>query len=62
MTELWSSFARTGVPAAAGVPEWQPYTRQNGYTMILDNMSYLTQHHDKALMQSMEPDDPLWKD
>jgi para-nitrobenzyl esterase len=62
MTELWSNFARTGVPSAAGVPEWLPYTRQNGYTMILDNKSYLTQHHDKALMRSMEPNDPLWKD
>lgn len=62
MTELWSSFARTGVPAAAGVPEWLPYTRQNGATMILDNMSYLARHHDTALLRSMEPDDPLWKD
>lgn len=59
MTALWSSFARTGVPSAAGLPVWKPYTRANGNTMIFDDQSYLTQHHDRALLQSMFPD---WKD
>lgn len=59
MTALWTSFARDGVPSVAGLPVWQPYTRSNGNTMILDDRSYLTQHHDRALLQSMFPD---WKD
>ncbi len=25
MAELWTSFARTGMPAAIGVPEWRAY-------------------------------------
>jgi para-nitrobenzyl esterase len=56
MTALWSSFAHTGIPKAKGVPEWKPYTVQNGYTMILDDHSYLTQHHDDALMQALTND------
>lgn len=60
MTALWSSFAHNGVPSAPGVPEWKPYTRQNGYTMILDDQSYLTQHHDEDLMKSLVPDSPAW--
>lgn len=56
MTALWSSFAHTGVPKADGVPEWRPYTRENGYTMILDDKTYLTQHHDAALLKAMRQD------
>lgn len=62
MTALWSSFARIGVPSARGVPEWKPYTRQNGYTMILDDKTYLAQHHDLKLLKSLVPDDPVWKE
>lgn len=50
MTELWSSFARSGVPSAKGVPEWRPYTVKGGFTMILDDKSYLSAHHDDKLM------------
>lgn len=58
MTELWSSFAWTGTPSAAGVPEWKPYTRQNGNTMLLDDKSELVQHHDDELLHSLMPE---WK-
>lgn len=57
MTELWTSFARTGVPSAAGIPQWQPFTRQNGNTMILDDQSKLVQHHDEKLMRSLAPNE-----
>lgn len=56
MTALWSSFAHTGVPQAKGVPAWKPYTRENGETMILDDKSYMTQHHDRELMKTMGAD------
>jgi para-nitrobenzyl esterase len=36
MAELWTTFARTGVPAAAGVPEWPPYTFGERATMRID--------------------------
>ncbi len=36
MAELWTTFARTGAPAAAGVPEWPPYTLGERATMRID--------------------------
>lgn len=53
MTALWSNFAKTGIPSAPNVPEWKPYTEENGNTMILDDTSELVQHHDAALLQSL---------
>jgi para-nitrobenzyl esterase len=34
--ELWSTFARTGVPAAKGQPAWQPYDLVNRATYRID--------------------------
>ncbi|PHN06827.1 carboxylesterase/lipase family protein [Flavilitoribacter nigricans] len=36
MAELWTTFARTGTPAAEGVPAWPAYTRKNRATMRID--------------------------
>jgi para-nitrobenzyl esterase len=36
MAELWSSFARTGKPAAKAQPEWPAYTPQTRATMEID--------------------------
>jgi para-nitrobenzyl esterase len=36
MAEMWSTFARTGKPAAKGQPEWPAYTPQSRATMELD--------------------------
>jgi para-nitrobenzyl esterase len=36
MAELWSTFARTGVPAAKGAPEWPAYNLQDRPTMRID--------------------------
>lgn len=37
MSGLWTSFARTGTPAAAGVPTWVPYDTSSRSTMIIDS-------------------------
>jgi para-nitrobenzyl esterase len=37
MHEAWATFARTGTPAAAGLPEWPTYDAQHRATMILDS-------------------------
>ncbi|SPE42085.1 Carboxylesterase [Candidatus Sulfopaludibacter sp. SbA3] len=37
MAELWSTFARTGHPAAHGQPEWPPYTTEKRATMQIDS-------------------------
>jgi para-nitrobenzyl esterase len=36
MSEMWSTFARTGRPAAKGQPAWPPYTTENRATMFID--------------------------
>src|ERR1017187_9698989 len=36
MAEMWSTFARTGNPAAKGQPEWPAYTPQSRATMEID--------------------------
>jgi len=36
MAELWTTFARTGKPAAAGVPEWPAYDPVRRPTMRID--------------------------
>ena len=36
MSELWSTFARTGRPAAKGQPVWPPYTPERRSTMEID--------------------------
>ncbi|MCB0666338.1 MAG: carboxylesterase family protein, partial [Saprospiraceae bacterium] len=36
MAELWTTFARTGTPAANGVPDWPAYTLDNRATMRID--------------------------
>ena len=37
MMSAWTAFARTGVPAAKGLPEWTPYDATSRATVILDN-------------------------
>lgn len=36
MSEMWSTFARTGRPAAQGQPAWPPYTTGRRATMEID--------------------------
>lgn len=52
----FTSFARNGVPSVPGKPAWEPYTRQTGAVMILDDITYLTHHHDEKLMKELAPD------
>ncbi len=56
MSEAWASFAKTGVPSAKDLPQWEPYDRENMATMILDDSSYLAHNHDKKLIEMLEPD------
>lgn len=36
MSELWTTFARTGHPAAKGQPAWDPYTTTKRATMLIN--------------------------
>jgi para-nitrobenzyl esterase len=52
MSRAWINFARTGNPNVEGVlPPWQPYSRENGETMVFDNTPRVVNNHDRELMQ-----------
>ena len=55
MSQAWTNFAKTGVPFADGLPEWEPYSRQGGATMIFDDQCRLARRHDERLMKMLVP-------
>ena len=42
ISRLWTSFARTGVPAAEGIPAWEPWTAARPATLLLNHDSILS--------------------
>lgn len=50
MSQAWIDFARTGNPG------WEAYTRENGATMLFDDNSAVTHHHDDELINLLVPD------
>lgn len=56
ISQAWINFARSGIPRADGLPDWEPYTRKDGATMLLDKQSELVYNHDAELMRLLEPD------
>jgi para-nitrobenzyl esterase len=49
LSDLWTSFAKTGQPAAAGIPAWVPYSLARRETMVLDASSSLVDDPDDVL-------------
>lgn len=39
MLEAWTQFAKTGKPAAAGLPAWAPFDARQKVTMVFDRVS-----------------------
>ena len=37
VSAIWAAFARTGVPAAPGLPTWSPYDSKRRPTMLIDD-------------------------
>lgn len=56
ISQAWLNFAKTGTPSAENMPEWEPYTREGGATMLLDTQPRLAYHHDQALLKILAPD------
>jgi len=54
ISQAWVNFAKTGVPSADGMPEWETYDNEKGATMILDETSTLVYGHDRELMKLLE--------
>lgn len=58
MSSSWLNFAKTGNPNVENVlPEWRPYSRENGETMIFDNECRIVNNHDRELMHLINPKD-----
>lgn len=50
MSKAWTSFAKTGSPDNPLLPEWKPYSCENGETMYFDNECHLKNGHDRELI------------
>lgn len=48
MSALWTGFARTSRPHAAGVPRWPAYTRTDRATMRIDSDCTIVNDPDRA--------------
>ena len=58
MAEMWSTFARTGHPAAKGQPDWPAYTTQTRATMEIDTeCTVVNDPHplERALWERLDP-------
>ncbi|HLN21065.1 MAG TPA: carboxylesterase family protein [Bacteroidales bacterium] len=58
MSSAWLHFAKTGNPNVENVlPQWRPYSRENGETMIFDRECRTVNNHDRELMYLIKPVD-----
>ncbi|QJD80374.1 carboxylesterase/lipase family protein [Spirosoma rhododendri] len=53
MAGSFINFARTGNPNGGGLPNWKPYTPQNGETMVLDDTCALVNDPDREARKSL---------
>lgn len=53
MAKSFLNFVKTGNPDGGGLPKWNPYTTQNGETMILDDTCTLVNDPDREARKSL---------
>lgn len=51
ISSAWISFIKTGNPNVPGLPKWEPYTAENGNTMVFDRECKVVHNHDRSLME-----------
>ena len=49
MSSVWAQFAHTGNPNINGLPQWHPYTAENGELMEFNHQINLRHNHDRQL-------------
>jgi para-nitrobenzyl esterase len=58
MSEMWSTFARTGHPAAKGQPNWPAYDTKTRATMEINAQCKVVDdpfHLERSLWERLEP-------
>ena len=50
MSSAWLSFAKTGNPNVPSLPQWEPYSAEQGAIMFFDDICQARNNHDKALL------------
>jgi para-nitrobenzyl esterase len=54
MSSVWAQFAHTGNPHIEALPAWQPYTKENGETMIFDHQCTVRHNPDRHLAEVID--------
>jgi para-nitrobenzyl esterase len=54
MAKSFLNFMKTGNPNGGGLPEWNPYSIENGETMILNDVCSMQQHPDTEARKSLD--------
>ena len=51
MSDVWAQFAHSGNPNIGALPDWHPYTAENGELLIFDHDCYIRNNPDRSLQQ-----------
>jgi para-nitrobenzyl esterase len=51
VSSAWVEFARTGKPAAEGLPEWPAYSKEGRESMHIDTTSYVSPYMDPEIVK-----------
>jgi para-nitrobenzyl esterase len=51
MSSYWVNFARTGDPNGAGLPGWEPFSRESGKILLLDRTPATAMLPDKGALE-----------
>lgn len=54
MAQAWANFAHTGDPNVDGLPEWHPYTKENGECFIFGPEFEIRNNFDRGLEQIID--------
>ena len=49
MSSVWAQFAHNGNPNIDGIPNWHPYTTENGELMVFDYRCFIRNNPDREL-------------
>ena len=54
MSSVWAQFAKTGNPHIKSLPEWHPYTKENGELMVFNHTCCVRNNPDRQLEQIID--------